>query len=170
MPAVTSTTVAVEQMVRRNNGRHEGGYRCVGRRCDPCARPSAVSGQEPPDRSEVSCSAWTAAIVGDTRLFSVPVTRRSLRFRRRQSKRCTRHSVASASLASQYEVAAPPSSYRDQNVRAHAMSRNERCVTQGVRPRRATSLDDCLVDRLDVRYTRFFSYDRMGRYARAGDH
>ena len=73
MPAVTSTTVAVEQMVRRNNGRHEGGYRCVGRRCDPCARPSAVSGQEPPDRSEVSWSAWTAAAA-----LVTPVCSRSL--------------------------------------------------------------------------------------------
>ena len=78
VPSVTSTTDTVEQMVRRNNGRHEGGYRCVGRRCDPCARPSAVSGQEPPDRSEVSCSASAASGRFFRRLLSGDCSRRFL--------------------------------------------------------------------------------------------
>ena len=42
VPAVTSATDTVEQMAWRQSEPHEGGYRCVGRRCDPCARPNAV--------------------------------------------------------------------------------------------------------------------------------
>ena len=32
----------VEQMAWRQNEPHEGGYRCVGRRHEPCAQPNAV--------------------------------------------------------------------------------------------------------------------------------
>ena len=42
MPADTSTTDTVEQVPWRQNGRHEGGCRCAGRRLDPCGRPNAV--------------------------------------------------------------------------------------------------------------------------------
>ena len=57
VPAVTSATDTVEQMAWRQSEPHEGGYRCVGRRCEPCARPNAVWGQDALDRSEVSCAA-----------------------------------------------------------------------------------------------------------------
>ena len=60
MPADTSTTDTLEQMPWRQNGRHEGGCRCAGRRHDPCARLNAVSGQDAPEMAGVPCSASVA--------------------------------------------------------------------------------------------------------------